>query len=42
MFKVIMVKGRGLKKVGRDLEAQKKNVVSSKLTIKEQNVVSSN
>ncbi len=39
-FKVIMARGRRLKKVGGDLEAQKQNVASLKLTIGEQNVVS--
>ncbi len=34
-----MVKGRRLKKVGGDLEAQKQNVISSELIIWEQNVV---
>jgi hypothetical protein len=29
MFRVIMAKGRRLKKVGGDLEAQKQNVISS-------------
>jgi hypothetical protein len=29
MFRVIMIKGRRLKKVGGDLEAQKQNVASS-------------
>jgi hypothetical protein len=28
MFKVIMAKGRGLKKVGSDLEVKKQNVIS--------------
>jgi hypothetical protein len=41
MFRVIMAKGRKLKKVIGDLEAQKQNVISSKLTIREQNVVPS-
>jgi hypothetical protein len=40
MLKIIMVKGRTLKKAS-DLEAQKQNVVSSKQTIGKQNVVSS-
>ncbi len=35
MFKVIMVKGKRLKKVGGDLEAQKQNVVPSKLGVDE-------
>jgi len=39
MFKVIMVKGRKLKKVNGDLNAQKQNVSSLQLTIGEQNVV---
>jgi hypothetical protein len=39
MLKVVMAKGRRLKKGGGDLEVQKQNVVSSKKTIKEQNVV---
>jgi hypothetical protein len=39
MCKVIMAKGRRLKKVGGDLEAQKQNVISSKCIIGEQNVV---
>jgi len=38
MFKVIMPKGRRLKKVGDDLEVWKQNVISSELTIGEQNV----
>ncbi len=33
-----MAKGRKLKKVGGDLEAQKQSVASLKLTIEEQNV----
>jgi hypothetical protein len=41
MFKVVMAKGRRLKKVGGDLEAQKQSVASSKLTIGEQNVAPS-
>jgi len=40
MLKVIMVKGKRLKKVG-DLEAQKKNVTSLEHTIRKQNVTSS-
>ncbi len=36
-----MAKGRKLKKVIGDLEAQKQNVISSKLIIREQNVVPS-
>ncbi len=39
MFRVIMDKGRKLKKVGGDLEVHKQNVISLELTIKEQNVV---
>jgi len=39
MFRVIMAKRRRLKKVGDHLGVRKKNVISSKLTIKEQNVV---
>jgi hypothetical protein len=38
MFKVVMVRGRRLKKVGGDLEVQKQNVVSLELTFGEQNV----
>ncbi len=34
-----MVKGRRLKKVGGDLEAQKQNVISSEPIIGEQNVI---
>jgi hypothetical protein len=34
MFKVIMAKGRRLKKVGGDLKVHKKNVISLKLTIR--------
>ncbi len=40
MFKVVMARGRRLKKVGGDLEAQKKNVALLELTIGEQNVAS--
>ncbi len=39
MLKVVMVKGRKLKKGGGDLEVHKQNVASSKQTIDEQNVV---
>jgi len=39
MFEVVMAKGRRLKKVGSDLEAQKQSVPSSELRIWEQNVV---
>jgi len=39
MFEIVMLRGRRLKKVGGDLEALKQSVVSSKLTIGEQNVV---
>ncbi len=38
MLKVVMARGRILKKSGGDLEAQKQNVDSSKLTIGKQNV----
>jgi hypothetical protein len=38
MFKVVMAKGRKLKKFGGDLEVQKQSVVSLELTIGEQNV----
>jgi hypothetical protein len=38
VLKVIMTRGRRLKKCGGDLEAQKQNVVSSKQTIGKQNV----
>jgi hypothetical protein len=41
MFKVIMVKGRKLKKVGGDLEVYKQNDISSKPIIREQNVTPS-
>jgi hypothetical protein len=40
MFKVIMAKGKKLKKVGGDLEAQKQNVISLEPT-REQNVAPS-
>jgi hypothetical protein len=40
MLKVVMARGRKLKKVG-NLEAQKKNVVSLEQTSGKQNVVSS-
>ncbi len=36
-----MARGRRLKKGGGDLEVHKKNVVSSKQTIREQNFISS-
>jgi hypothetical protein len=38
MFKVIMTKGRRLKKANGDFEVHKKIVISSTLTIREQNV----
>ncbi len=38
-FKVIMAKRRRLKKIGGDLEAWKKNVISLELIICEQNVI---
>ncbi len=38
MFMIIMVRGRRLKKVGGDLEAQKQNVAPLEPTIREQNV----
>ncbi len=38
VLKVIMARGRRLKKSGGDLEVQKKNVASSKQTIGKQNV----
>ncbi len=38
MLKVVMAKGRRLKKGGVDLEVHKQNVVSSKQTIRKQNV----
>ncbi len=41
MLKVIMVRGRRLKKGGADLEVHKKNVASSEQTIANQNVASS-
>jgi hypothetical protein len=41
MFKVVMVRGRKLKKVGDDLEIQKQSVASLKPTIGEQNIVPS-
>ncbi len=40
MFKAVMARGRRLKNVGGDLEAQKQNVASLEPTIGEQNVVS--
>jgi hypothetical protein len=40
MFKVIMAKGRTLKIVRGDLETQKQNVASSKLTIGDYNATS--
>ncbi len=39
MFKVVMARGRRLKKLGGDLKAHKQNVSSTKLTIGKQNVV---
>jgi hypothetical protein len=39
MLKVIMARGRKLKKGGDDLEVHKQNVVSSKKAINEQNVI---
>ncbi len=39
MLKVVMVRGRRLKKGGGDLEVHKLNVVLLKQTIREQNVV---
>jgi hypothetical protein len=41
MFRVIVAKGRRLKKVGGDLEVHKQNVASSKLKIREKNVAPS-
>jgi len=41
MLKVIMVRGRKLKKNGGDLEVQKQNVDPLQLGLGEQNVVSS-
>ncbi len=41
MLKVIMVRGRRLKKGGGDLELHKQNIASSEQTIDEQNVVPS-
>jgi hypothetical protein len=38
MLKVIMARGRRLKKGGGDLEVHKQNVISLKQTIGEQNV----
>jgi hypothetical protein len=38
MLKVIMARGRKVKKGGGDLEAHKQNVASSELTIGKQNV----
>jgi hypothetical protein len=38
MFKVVMFRGRRLKKLGGDMEGQKQNVASLELTIGEQNV----
>jgi hypothetical protein len=40
MLKVVMARGRKLKKVG-DLEVQKKNVISLEQTIQKQNVTPS-
>jgi hypothetical protein len=39
MLRVVMARGRKLKKVGGDLEIQKQSVASLKPTIGEQNVV---
>ncbi len=39
MLKVVMARGRRLKKGGGDLEVYKQNFVSSEETIGEQNVV---
>ncbi len=41
MLKVVMVKGKTLKKGGDDLEVHKQKFISSKQTIGEQNVVPS-
>jgi hypothetical protein len=41
MLKVVMAKGRRLKKGDGDLEVHKQNVASSKQTIGEENVVPS-
>jgi hypothetical protein len=41
MLKVVMARGRRLKKGGGDLEVHKQNVVSSEQTIAKQNVTSS-
>jgi hypothetical protein len=38
MFRVVMAKGRKLKKISGDLEVQKQNVASLKPTIGEQNI----
>ncbi len=38
MFKVVMARGKKLKKIGGDLEAQKQSVVSLESIIGEQNV----
>jgi hypothetical protein len=38
MFKVVIVKGRKLKKLGGDFKDQTQSVVSSELTIRKQNV----
>jgi hypothetical protein len=40
MLKVVMARGRRLKKGGGDLEVHKQNVASLEQTIVEQNVVS--
>jgi len=41
MLKVVMARGKRLKKGGGDLEVHKQNVASLELTIVEQNVASS-
>jgi hypothetical protein len=41
MLKIIIARGRRLKKSGGDLEVHKQNVASLKRTIVEQNVASS-
>jgi len=38
MFRVVMARGKRLKKVVGDLEVQKQSAVSSKMRIREQNV----
>ncbi len=40
MLKVVMARGKGLKKGGGDLEVHKQNVASLEQTIIEQNIVS--